>query len=406
MIGVRRAVMAGALAAFAGAASAHGVSPHVDAAEDAVDAARGTTSDAAILRALDKMSSLLDRSSNGTSVSNEAKSVSKSAKVIESSLGGTPVEQALRAAHDAAASGYYDDLVRALAAIDAALAALDLPAPSRTKLQKARDAVDGALTPFRAAAPDPSTLSGKLAILAQGLKAAKGFTAYDGGSESQYVLSELLDVAPADSLDLNGDGEGDNAMRGLGTLASIDVAALANSSLRASPTLPLLWIWGVHSLKSDSLAFAGLGVAEDQDADVSDNFSGAEPFRLASPTAADGRLDPRAWTRITKAKFRFELSGTAIAIGGFVVPAEGFVVMDGTLAPGAAVPVSGRVGLALPISSVVDALEAAGITVSPLIQLGLQTAADLDLDGNGSKDGLSLCLAFRAVTTGVIEGEK
>lgn len=390
---------------LAGAAAAHGVSTYVEGVEDAVTAARSGATGAEI-RALDRMDAALGKHSNERSIANEVKAVSKSAKILETALAGTEIELALRDAHDQARGSYHRDLVASLEALDGALGALHLPESARRKIQKARDGTDAALAPLRKAAPDPATLSGALTLISDGFSAAKGFTPWDDGNDSVWVVSEFFSVPAAQSPDLDGDRDGDNALQGLAGLAGVDPAALANETLGTAEEVALLWLWGVHALKKDALAFASLSAGEDRDGEPSDNFSGTEPFAVTSVLAGDGRPTPRSFTKVSAGRFAIDLSGAAVAVGGFVVPAEGIVKVDGTVDPGADAPVTGRIAMGLPIDAVTQFMEAQGITVDAGVLALLGLAADLDLDGNGSMDGISLCLGFRAVPTGELSTDR
>ena len=92
--------------------------------------------------------------------------------------------------------------------------------------------------------------------------------------------------------------------------------------------------------------------------------------------------------------YELTLDGTGKSIGPVQLPDASLVKLRAVARNDAH---SGAIGAALPLDTVIALLEEGGVTVSGKVVDALRKVMDVDLDGDGNKDGLSTALSFTAV---------
>lgn len=363
--------------------------PQFAARRDELALVTGDKGAAKAVKFIDKARAKWNKESASLSLAKEIVAVSKGAAITEKKL---PGETDLLAALDSAIVDYRDGLRAARSGLSAAAA----KGPNYTKLLKKTDK----------ALLKSSVAKSRAAQLLQLAKVAKFTDGFEvTGGEATWVVGSLTLAPGGQGVDLNGDGHPDNAIgaaratiESFGNGLDID-AALADALAQAGGVM-VLQMWGVDDFDTDPRVFAAALRGLDLDADPGDNLSGSEVFDVTdSVDPADGYGTVRALTALTGGgAFVASYGGGDFAFGDFMLEGGNRLVVEGVAAPGSN---TGYLGFAIPLTEVRTLLEANGVTITPLINFGLAALADIDLDGNGSNDAMSISLAYDAVPCGV-----
>ena len=391
------AAAAAALAVAGTAADAAGVSRQIAAIETAAaDARTALAADTARAKVAGKVASLLAKKANARSLADELRSVAAAARLAETKLAD---QQALLDAFASAVPGYESDLRVAQQALEAAAASDQVKATLRKRYGKAAARLASILPAKRSATP----LAARFAALAGGAAAAKGFTPYDSGATYDWVLSDFTLAPNGQGVDLTGDGKPDNVIASLSTLlgGSVDVGSLLGSVSQGGQ-YGLLEMWYVQDLaKGDPFVFAGLLGGTDADGDATNDLSGDGDFQpVPESLDTDGRPLVRVASGVAKGgKYRIDFSGQAVTLGAFELPATARIVVEATATPTSN---DGLLGVAIPSAVLQQILADQGIVLSGLQLLFFNGLADVDTDGNGSKDAFSAAFAFESVKANVV----
>ncbi len=388
------ALAAVAVAAASAGALAHGISGRTEPVEQAIDSAvAALSSQPPVVKRLRAAAHFVHKPTNAKSFANELKSMASASKVADG-LPMLPETDAVKAAFATASSGYVADLVLTRDAMDLALTSQNLDAKVRAKVVANRAKLAATLALTTDATP---TAAMKAAVA--GTKSGAGFTPHDDGGAYTWVISSMQNATSNAALDLDGDKTGDNA---LGQLASalagigvqVDLNAVLLGAVQTSSQVVVIELWNVQKFQSDSLIFGGVLAGMDTDADTSDNFNGSEVFSVdAASVAADGNARVRAASSIKNGQYEFRLKGQAVSIAGIPLPANAVVAVRGTAT---ALTNSGTIGMTIPTQTLLELLDDAGITIPTVFQATFLAYADIDLDGNGSKDAFSANFTFGA----------
>jgi hypothetical protein len=383
-----------------GVAGAVGVSGRLDALDEALATRRSElvaiTGDKAATKAvkrIDRGRAKLAKPSASVSLSREIVAASKVAGVIEKKLSD---ETALLSLLDSAIDAYRADLRSARSGLSAAAA----KGPNYSKLLKQ---TDKALLQSEVG----KTRAARLLALSKVAKLTHGFELT--GVEATWVVGALQLAPGGTGVDLNGDGHADNAIGGArATLESfgdgLDIDAALADALAQAGTQIVLQMWGIDDYQTDPRVFAAALLGQDLDGDASDNLSGSEVFDVtASVDPVDGYGAVRASTEFAGGgAFEASFGGAGFAFGDFMLEGDNRLVVEGVASLDSN---TGYLGFAIPLTQVRALLEASGVTVTPLIAFGLALLTDIDLDGNGMNDAMSISLAYDAVPCGVTVAE-
>lgn len=380
--------------AAAGGALAHGLTGRTEPVEVAVDAAVAALSaQPPVVKRLRTVQHHVHKPTNEKSFANELKSMAAASKAADP-LPSLPETDAVKTAFANAAAGYVADLALTRDAMDLALTAQNLDAKVRAKILANRGKLVATLALTTDATP---TVAIKTAVA--GTKSGAGFTPYDDGGAYAWVISSMQNATSNAALDLDGDKTGDNA---LGQLASalagigvqVDLNAVLLGAVQTSSQVVVIELWNVQKFQSDTLIFGGVLAGMDTDADTSDNFNGSEVFSVTPGSlAADGNARVRAASSIKNGQYEFRLKGQAVSIAGIPLPSNAVVAVRGTAT---ALTNSGTIGMTIPTATLLELLDDAGITIPTAFQATFLAYADIDLDGNGSKDAFSANFTFGA----------
>ncbi len=387
---------ASAVAASIGSGILDPLDSRLSALEGELSAGEQTRDVAKQLRRVGQLRRLLVKSKTAKSVANEAKAGAKVAKVA-SKFKGTDEE--LQVVVGTARDAHYDIAVSAIGSIDVLLTqnpGLQSPGKkagrARKRLEKRRNKIQTLVDLAVAAADDAAAYK----LVARALKAGGPYVS--GGQTATWVVSGL--GASDEGLDLDGDGSPDNALSTLLALAAnfgqeIDIDAVLADAVSNGDTVTLLELWNLDSLEKDAFIEIGMISGQDTDADASDNFSGSEQFEYGPGLDDDGHPSARTAASLANGRFDVTFTGQEQTIGGIVLPEDGVVRAIGTVSEP---QVNGVFGVALPVAEFLDLVETAtGQAVPFLLQLAISNAADIDLDGNGSADALSMAFDFESV---------
>lgn len=214
-------------------------------------------------------------------------------------------------------------------------------------------------------------------------------------------VPETANEAYVNSIDVDGDGQGDNALGGL--LAALDgeadlpAAATHTQAVEAGRALTMVGLDEVV-LADDGPVPVLVAPGDDLDGDPADNFSGAEEFALAPLEGADGELPGAIESAVLRAG-----PGTVpvlLAIAG--VPA-GVIELRGVggrieCLAGADTLVNGRFGVGL-------TMEEVDTRLVPAMATGIDAIVQRDCPGavcaEGSQ-GQSLAMFFDDDTDGAV----
>ena len=207
----------------------------------------------------------------------------------------------------------------------------------------------------------------------------------DTDSIYDHVLLDLTVAGRTEGFDLDGDGEGDNAIWVLGGVLDPVLAGLLDSATR----VVVMQVADVGELAADPSAQLALVSAEDTDGDPSDNGAG-ETFAAGASVDAAGRALVGVEISLTDGAYATTLLDGSFAVGTWEMEASTPLQISGAVTAGSHV---GFLGLGMPVDALTAALEAAG---QPEAAGGVAALADLDTDGDGEEDAVSMAFAFAA----------
>ncbi len=216
--------------------------------------------------------------------------------------------------------------------------------------------------------------------------ADSGDTATDDGDVANDVLVEVAVADRSEGFDLDGDGRVDNALWYTKNL----VDPLIEERLLYASNVAVLQLSGIDGWTDDAVR-VGLFNAVDADGDGADNASGDEVVEAGAAVDGDGLALVGVPTGLVGGAYEVELGTNELLIGTFE-----FELATGVFVSAVATPdgQSGLIGGAISteaFEAALDATEADGEVIEAALN-----HADLDLDGNGENDALSMAFEFSA----------
>lgn len=344
------------------------------------------------VKKLEQSVKLLNKPKASLSLAKELSFASKAAKIIEKKLAH---EASLQPLLVDAIANYKSDLRAARNGLATAVG-------KGPKLSKLLKRADKALADAEGAA----TLTKQLAKLS---KVAKFTAGYEVTGEMHTWVLRSLTLSPANGgVDVDGDGDLDNGFAAAQSTfadllpgSELDIDQLVADALMTGDDVTLLQMWGVDSFDGDERVFAGLLTGMDTDQDRADNFSGVEAFDVTGRLGDDGYAPIQGATAFTAGgNYRGAFGGSDFDLIGFTFDETMRVIVDGTADAADNV---GSLGFALPLAQIYTLLEERGVNVNFLVRLAVGAVADVDLDGNGSNDALSISFDFDAVGCDIFE---
>ncbi len=206
-------------------------------------------------------------------------------------------------------------------------------------------------------------------------------------SKSQMVwVVQTLEVAETrGGLDLDGDGTGDNVLAAVRD-------ALNTSIIDTFPTTPvvLAWqMWGVDDWCDDPSITGAFLSPSDVDGDHTDDYSGTEAFSAGAQINGKGLAVENGAGSITSGTYTFSFASGSFDVGGFTLVNATPVLVTGTADESGN---SGKFAFGMDKSLMAEIAVAEGYDASLADAL-----ADLDTDGDGVGDALSVTFDFVAV---------
>lgn len=214
------------------------------------------------------------------------------------------------------------------------------------------------------------------------------------GDESvvyNHVVASLTVADRGEGIDLNEDGEADNAAWVLGVVLDPLIA----SALSGAERVLVLQVADVENLNVDASVQVSLLSATDTDADPSDNLSG-ETFSAGVAVDANGRAYVGANAELSSGVYEVELLGESLVVGELELSTATPFYLLGTLS---GQDNTGLLGFGLSVDALTAALVAAGYAEEAELVVQL---ADLDTDSDGEADALSVAMYFEGLPCGLV----
>ncbi len=206
-----------------------------------------------------------------------------------------------------------------------------------------------------------------------------------------HALGELTLLGSGQGFDLDGDGQIDNALGGFARYLGGALSGLVQNA----GTVGIIQTWGVND--GNNRVQIGIVSGTDTDNDPSDNFSGSESFDVSSGLLPNGRAEIVAATALDPANtFEARIAAGSFTIAGFTLPTSTDVFISGTVTKDA---IDGQIGTAIPTQVITDLLDQNGLGFLTGLVDG---AADVDVDGDGTDDSISLAVAFKGVPCTIV----
>lgn len=204
---------------------------------------------------------------------------------------------------------------------------------------------------------------------------------------ANHVVLSYTVAARGEGFDVDGDGETDNAIWALGGVLDPMIA----EGLATAQHVVIAQINGVADWTNDPKMRVGVLTAEDPDGDGTNNGSGVEVYVGGAQVDANGEVYVATNAALMGGIYSAEIATGAIPVGSYELElATGLYVR----AEADAAQQSGLLGFGIALDKLEVALTAEGASKEVLALLaGL---ADLDLDADGTNDGLSMAFHFRA----------
>ena len=201
-----------------------------------------------------------------------------------------------------------------------------------------------------------------------------------GGSMSWYHAIQTVNALPqARGFDLDGDGTVNNSM---GRVAQ-QINNLGLSTYGGTDVLAGTAIVGVGP--QGGVVDVSILALEDTDGDVTDNFSGVEPFALyggvPSIVQAAARLQPDG-------SFEVTLPAGTLALGPLALTTSTEIRVSGIAGPSR---IEGMLGTAISDTELRNLLDTFGLGALAALLRGLN---DIDADGDGTMESISLAMGF------------
>jgi hypothetical protein len=202
-----------------------------------------------------------------------------------------------------------------------------------------------------------------------------------------FVATELT-VAPADeAFDLDGDGAPDDAIVDLADAIDALVAARFATNVHVL----LLQLADVNDWSDDAAVRVAMFPAVDADTDGSDNDSGDEVFDATGFVDAGGIALDSDSAALSGGAYTTVLTTDTFQVGSIVFAVATGVHLAGS---GDAGTQSGVAGIGVTKDAITSALTAEA--VDPSVITLLTDLADLDLDGDGTPETVSMAFRYDA----------
>jgi hypothetical protein len=214
----------------------------------------------------------------------------------------------------------------------------------------------------------------------------------DSGAAGPATYNDVLvafTVADrGEGFDLDGDGEVDNAMWPIGAMLDPMIA----EALAVAQHVAIAQASDVDTLVGEDTIRVGVFTAVDADGDGTDNGSGSETFDAGAQVGADGLVIVGTETTLLDGAYEVELATGTLPVGSYELELATGLFLRSTLTTGGQ---SGMLGFGISIEALEVALTAEGIDAEVIA--AVQALADLDLDGDGTADAVSMAFTFEAV---------
>ncbi|GDX79634.1 hypothetical protein LBMAG42_14450 [Deltaproteobacteria bacterium] len=202
------------------------------------------------------------------------------------------------------------------------------------------------------------------------------------------VVTTFLTADRGEGFDLDGDGEVDNALWPVGGMLDPMIA----EALLAAQHVAIAQLSGVDDRVADSEIRVGVFTAVDADADGSDNGTGAESFDAGEQIDATGLALVGADTELVAGSYEVEVATGSLPVGSYTLELATGLHLASTLDDRGQ---AGMLGFGISVTALRVALEAE--SASPEVVAAIEALADLDLDGDGTADAVSMAFTFEAV---------
>lgn len=208
-----------------------------------------------------------------------------------------------------------------------------------------------------------------------------------GGAVTNDVVVAFTTAAQGEGFDVDGDGEIDNAIWALGGMLDPRIA----ESLTTAQHVVIAQLSGIDDWGDDTSVRIGVLTAEDPDGDGMDNTSGAEAFAGGAQVDADGLVHVATPGALVDGGYTVELATGPLPVGSYELELATGLFVEADVDHRQQ---SGLLGFGIALDKLQVALAAEGISKEILALL--VNLADLDLDGDGTDDGLSMAFRFEA----------
>lgn len=224
--------------------------------------------------------------------------------------------------------------------------------------------------------------------------------AHDSDAADTDVAVDVVDVAPAnqvltvfhvgaegEGVDFSGDGVPDNALAPL----ALAIDGILADRLASNVHVLVEQLGDVDDWTNDRSIHVDLFPAVDLDDDGTDNTSGSEAFDATGFVDASGVALSGADGAIVDGHYAVTIPADTFQVGSIVFDVATNIALEGDIT---AAGQTGRVSLAVTQDAIESALTAENIDATVI---GLITGlADLDLDGDGTPEAVSMSFTFDA----------
>ncbi|MEQ1567917.1 MAG: hypothetical protein ABMA64_19920 [Myxococcota bacterium] len=201
----------------------------------------------------------------------------------------------------------------------------------------------------------------------------------DPGELAAWVVTSIAVAGRFDGFDLDGDGDGDNALWAM----KLAVDPALATALTSSTVEIVVQLADVHDWQDDPAVRVGVLSAEDPEGDGT--------FDAGPSVDATGAALVAVETPLAAGAYEVVLADDTLVVGAMTLEASTPIHVAGEPTAQAH---PGRFGCAIPIDRLLAAFEAAG--VDPGALEGLDALADLDTDQDDEPDSISAAFAFDA----------